>query len=59
MQVSTHYVDPVRTVSGICVCTVQTHHVCQIDKCWAFFFCANLEKKKQLKKSKQNIKKHA
>ena len=47
MQVSAHYVDPVRTISGVRVCTVQAHHVSQVDKCWAFFFCTNLKKRQK------------
>lgn len=56
MQVSAHYVDPVRTISGVRVCTVQAHHVSQVDKCWAFFFCTNLKKQQKKFHLLNNIK---
>lgn len=42
VQVAAHHVDPVGAVPRVRVRTIQTHHVSQIDKRRAFFFCTNL-----------------
>lgn len=43
MQVPAHHVDPVGTVSGVGVCTVQAHHVSEVHQRRALLFRTDLE----------------